>query len=68
MKRKPLRETIKRFCENCAFFSADSTLDIGECRRNAPVGVMVTDEAGQELDGQFPIMFADSWCGEWKLR
>lgn len=43
------------FCLTCAFY-APKNMDIGRCRRNAPVM------------GGFPVVYPDhDWCGNHKL-
>jgi len=47
--------TIKRECRTCSFW-AERKMVAGECRRHPPiVGV-----------DPFPIVTADSWCGEYR--
>lgn len=54
--------TPNRTCENCGAYSALTN----ECRRHAPLAVMVQHPSGQPAAiGLFPATSKERWCGEW---
>ena len=58
--------TVARRCDNCNVRKplAIAEKDLGECRRNAPVGPR---DAGLITPGdrwRWPVTHADEWCGE----
>ncbi len=59
-------------CNQCKFWSGRDTnpnatngLKYGECRRNAPV-VIVLSMPAQYPESHFPVTTEDLWCGEWR--
>jgi len=64
---------VPRLCGNCDNYDAPS----GECRRTAPVVILITPGLNREenpvnqelgIDSVFPRIAADSWCGEFRER
>lgn len=64
-----------KWCEDC-FHWCPSTVEVrdgrpqvGECRRNAPVGVSLLGDAvaatTTELIAHWPMTLPHHWCGEW---
>jgi len=54
------------FCGNCVFWDKDEEEEsIGECRRNPPQVITLTDEDGTTTPvSGFPVSAVDQWCGE----
>lgn len=50
-------------CDNCRFFEPNITNDRGECRKKPPV---LFDN--DNLDGYFPRVDSDDWCGEYSPK
>lgn len=65
-------------CSNCRYgreeargsvFASDRGAGWGSCRRNAPLVVAVpSPERTAFLQGAFPRVQADDWCGEYQGR
>jgi hypothetical protein len=64
-------------CSTCAFFHGEN--EMGACRRHPPqidiaYQVRINKRYGGEdddisdlLDGVWPRVHSESWCGEWKV-
>jgi hypothetical protein len=71
-ERHGLDGDIEKTCENCRYFSADSSNgERGDCRRHAPhpsnVRVRRMDADGTPLfESWWPAMNYDDWCGEFE--
>ena len=47
-------------CENCFYYYAGKV----ECRRNAPSGELIKTSFGAYINGSWPTIQEDDWCGE----
>lgn len=71
--RKPLTDCFPAvLCSTCAFYDpnyvADDGLSEGKCRFLSPVVSSSPGETSGGLSpvGEWPNVYADDWCGQWK--
>lgn len=54
-------------CQTCKYY--DNSDYSSECRRHAPVARHVlTMDQYHKSGGMYPIVIADSWCGDWEVK
>ncbi|WP_174290912.1 hypothetical protein [Sphingomonas bacterium] len=57
----PLKTADAAACENCRFFDATASADLGLCRYNPPISQPSGDTAGV-----WPKVEANDWCGHFE--
>ena len=54
----------KKRCDGCLYYEKTDGEKYGYCHRFPPV----LEDTGDEIGWAFPVVSADHWCGEWKVR
>lgn len=56
---------MKAACKNCRFWERGNGIaNMGDCRRSAPIGVMVADSDADARSWVWPPTHGEEWCGE----
>lgn len=58
----------KMTCETCKFFEPIDTGAAGECRESGPIGVVNDEGNGKVVEGWWPTVLKQNWCGKRKSR
>lgn len=64
---------MSKLCESCRYFSrGEDTRDVvGQCRFHAPKPGHASKVGARDnarIFGEWPWVFGDDWCGEYKAR